>query len=205
MWADSTTVRLEKAIRQLIDAIRRHLEAQRQVRLDAECEERQEEKARAVRRASANEAKEEFYLRQNLVQEVDRWRKASQIRDYLAAIQRQIDEGVVKPADKDRFDAWVKWARWFADDIDPLISAPALEDRTPIVPRNVLVNEMDLTSRARALVAHLEVKDAEELLRVPEDKIREHSGWSSGMWRELTLVLEGLGYNVSKRKSSYYW
>jgi hypothetical protein len=203
-WADTKTITLEKSVRPLIDAIRRYLEAQRQIRQDKECEIRQEDRALAVRRARANQIRDEFYLRQEIMEEVNRWEQAQKIRSYLAVLEQRITDGAITPVNAEGFRAWMEWAHWFADDMDPLVTAPARQVQ-PIVPKKTSTTDLDLTSRARVLVTQLDVKDTDELLLVPEDEIRKLSGWTSGMWRELTLVLEGLGYDVGRRKSSYYW
>jgi len=203
-WADTTTVRLEKMLRPLIDAIRDYLNAHRQIRLDQECEQRQQEAAQAVRQAKADEVKQEFYLRQQLLGDVDRWRRAQEIREYLTMVRKRIEANEIRPRNPVAARAWLEWATWFANDMDPVGQAPPRE-RAAIAPKNTPVAELDLTSRSRALVAQLGVKDTDELLLVTDTKVHELSGWSSGMWRELTLVLEGLGYEVGNRKSSYYY
>ncbi len=90
-------------LRPLIDALRQHVEAVQQSRADSECKQRQAEKAHAVRQAKADEHSEEFYLRQRLMQEADRWHQAENIRIYLNDIQRRVDSGDLVPGDPERF------------------------------------------------------------------------------------------------------
>jgi uncharacterized membrane protein YccC len=200
VWADTTTIRLEKMLRPLMDAIRRYLQAQRDRRLDEECRQRQREKAEAGRRQGQDADSEEFYLRQELLEEAGRWHDAQKIRAYLTELERRISAGQIQPTAPDRFREWLDWAKWFADDMDPMVKAPP-RGKAAVVARNTPVGELDLTSKARVEVARLGVKDSNELLRVPRNDVREPSGWGSDMWQELTLVLEGLGYDVSNRKS----
>ncbi|MEU4294799.1 hypothetical protein AB0E63_41810 [Kribbella sp. NPDC026596] len=89
-----------------------------------------------VRRAEAAQAKEErrrlwtaamelandqaitAHRSQVLIGEVQRWRLATEIRQYCDALERNVD-----PADESA--TWIAWARSHADAIDPLISPPA--------------------------------------------------------------------------------
>jgi hypothetical protein len=204
LWAETTTIRVEKMLRPLIDAARRYLEAQRRIRLDKECQERQRKKAGMVRQAKADEANEAFHLRQQLLQDADRWHQSQKIREYLAAMEKRIESREIRPTDPDRFPAWMDWAKRFADDMDPMVQAPPRE-KPPTEAKNTPVGELDLTSRARNLMSQLGIEDSDALLLVPHEKVQKLAGWNSGVWQELTLVLEGLGYDVTKRHSSNLW
>lgn len=203
LWADTTTIRLEKMIRPLIDALRRYLDAQQIIRLDRECKQRQRTKAHVVRQAKADKHSEEFNLRQQLLQDADRWHQAEKIRSYLEALEKRIESGEIRPSDPESFNRWLEWAKWFADDMDPMVQTSSRQQEL-IAAQNTPVADLDLTSQARDFVTLFKIKDSDELLLVPEDEVREATGWNSEVWRELTRVLEGLGYDVANRKRLFY-
>lgn len=203
-WADTTTVPLEKMLRPLGKAIRLYLEVQRIRRLDRECEGRQQERINEIRKIKAQEIATHYYRRQELMQETERWHQSQKIRNYLAAMQAAVEGGELAVRDGDRFREWMQWAQSFAASLDPLVGTAPL-DRPPLVTaRNTLTEQLDLTSAARTVVSQLGVKDSDELSRVPAEKIRELAGTAGAVWNEITVVLEGLGYDVSKREARYY-
>ena len=125
-WGDTSTIRLEKMLRPMIDALRRYILAKRQEMFDEECRERQRELAQAARQAMADEKSREFYFRQELIEIVQRWQQAEGIRSYLAAIERHVEAGQVKVVDGESYRTYREWAIWFADDMDPLVRAGPL-------------------------------------------------------------------------------
>ncbi len=66
--------------------------------------------------------------------------------------------------------------------------------------------DLDLTSAARDILESLSVRDSDELaLKSVEDIWRACTSGAGGLWNEITRVLEGLGYEVSKRANAAYW
>jgi hypothetical protein len=111
-------------------------------------------------------------------------------------------DGILQTSDEESFGQWIEWAEWYADHIDPLVRAaprPAVVE----TPENKPLHELDLTSRARPVLAALGVVDCDALSKVTEKQIREvQERYSHLIWSEICRVLEGHGYKVSKRQ---YW
>ena len=64
---------------------------------------------------------------------------------------------------------------------------------------------MDLTRRTRSIVEALGVADAEALSHVDRKMVNAASNkYAWGAWSEIGCVLEGLGFDVSKRERGYY-
>ncbi|MDB4778226.1 hypothetical protein OAG68_02095, partial [bacterium] len=62
-----------------------------------------------------------------------------------------------------------------------------------------------LTSNTKLAIQDFPEKTTDELFDVTKDEFRKRCGhchWS--IYREVTLVLEGLGYDVSSRDTSYW-
>jgi hypothetical protein len=85
------------------------------------------------------------------------------------------------------------------------VKAPPWE--TPIIgPTNTPADQLDLTLHGRMVIDALKVKDTDELSQMPPKKMREAEGYDTHIWDEYTRVLQGLGYDVSKRDElRYQW
>ena len=204
-WSDTKSQRLEKLIGPALETVATALALKCQERLDAECIMRQRKTVEAARSAASRDATRELYSRQELMQNVARWHDARRIRDYLAELKRAIDSGRCRPSDEKQFQAWFAWAQRLADSIDPIIAGPLPEGK-PASRRNVPVAELDLTRASRAAIERLAVADTDGLWTQKEDAIRAACEGKFGpVWNEITRVLEGLHYDVSKRKEAYEW
>jgi hypothetical protein len=204
-WSDTKTQRLEKMFKPLIETVMHALEVKKLDRLDHECEQRQKKKVQAIRNAAAEVGNQEFYWRQELMENVSRWHDAQRIRAYLTALEQAIEGEKFRPNNPEGCKKWLRWAHWYADSIDPVTRAQRQEE-TLRGPTNTPVSDLDLTSYTRPVVESLGAKDTNELWRVSQDKVREAcDGKYGNTWNEITRVLEGLGYDVSKRPEASYW
>jgi hypothetical protein len=204
-WSDTKSQRLEKMLGGLVETLANALAAIRQERLDAECVERQKERVHAIRKVLSRDASREFYSRQELMQNVQRWVDARNVRGYLADLKSAVDAGRVTYSDSKQIAEWFDWASRFADWIDPIQQGP-LPEVDQISHQNVTAAELDLTKAARTIVDGLGVADTDSLYRLSLDEIREaYDGRIGPIWNELTRVLESLGYDVAKRQEASSW
>jgi hypothetical protein len=204
-WSETKTQRLDRMINPLVDTLVNAIEVQRHRRLDAECVKRQEERVRTLRRAAAQQHDRDFYWRQQLSQDAERWRHARGIREYLDAVTAALESNQVKPRDAEAFGEWFEWAKAYVNSIDPMRQG-ILPSETIDGPTNTPIADLDLTHAARALMGTLGVSDTDQLWRKCDEEFRKACPQKGGaLWNEITRVLEGLGYDVSKRQTAHYW
>lgn len=204
-WNDTKSQALERMLSQLVETLAKAIEVKRADRLDAECVARQEQRAAAVRKAAAERGSREFYWRQDLHRDVDRWHEAERVRGYLAALGRAVEAGQYVPPDRAAFDRWLAWAARYADAIDPLVGVRHPED-VPPAPQNTAAEALDVTSYLRPVLKRLGVPDSDSLARVSKEQMREVGDGSYGrIWNEVTRVLQGLGYDVGNRPQGSSW
>jgi hypothetical protein len=204
-WWDTKSQRLERMILPFVETLANALAAKRQERLDAECVARQQKKSEAIRKASNRDSSREFYSRQELMQNVRRWVDARDLRGYLSALKAAAEAGEWHPRDGDQFAKWFEWATRFADSIDPII-AGQLPEGKPQQPQNTSVADLDLTAATRRVIGKLGCSDTTEMWKQTQDTVREACDGKFGpIWNEITRVLEGLAYDVSKRENASDW
>ena len=131
------------------------------------------------------------------------WRQANEIRSYLAALRAKIESGAVHPDHPDVFGKWLDSADWYSNFLDPLTPTPDRPDVLP-APTNLPIDQLDVTRETRAVLPHLGVQDTNELHALGRDQVCKvtQNDWS--IWEEICRLLEGLGYDVSGRKRTYY-
>ncbi len=204
-WADRKTQRLEKVISILVATAAQALEMRRVERLDEECVKRQKRRVNELRRAAAAKKDLDFGRRQKLMEYVNRWHDAEQIRCYLAALQAALDAEQIRPMNKEAFQDWFEWAKRYADSIDPIVQARQPDEKLA-GPQTTPSAELDLTRRARAFISRLKISDSDGLAGVTGDQMRGASGYfDKELWDEVCRVLEGLGYDIAKRREQYRW
>lgn len=198
-WGDGKRQKLENIINEVVGGLRALLDTRRAEQLDRECRERQKLAVTAVRKATTERREAEELRAKKLVTDADSWKRASEIRGYLAERHRKIAAGQFDIVDEEKNRLWSEWAAWYADSIDPLVKTPQHPDR-PKPPSNLGVAELDFTRATRELVAKLGVADAEGLVRLDFQAVESLSDRSSGSdWEEIGRVLEALGYDVTSR------
>ncbi len=204
-WSDTKTQRLERMLGVFVDTLANALAVIRQERLDQECVARQKERAKAVRKAVSRDASEVFYSRQDLMQNVRRWVDAQQVRAYLTDLQSAVEAGKCRVTDAEQFRKWFNWASQFADSIDPIIQG-SLPEGSQGGQQNVATSELDLTAAIRCAVDTFGIPDTDSLCQQSQDAIRSAcEGRFGPVWNEITRVLEGMGYDVSKRAEASAW
>jgi hypothetical protein len=201
-WSDTKSQRFERMVNLFVDTLANALAVKQQARLDAECIARQKEKVKAIRDAAAKASSQQFYWRQEMMQAVGQWEDGRRIRRYLRALRAAIDRGDIHPANAPEFEPWFEWASAFADGIDPL-KAAAVGRVVALAPKTTAVADLDVTARARAVLTKLGIADSDDLWKQSQDSIRSASEGRFGQtWNEFTRILEGLGYDVSKRENA---
>ncbi|TWU08883.1 hypothetical protein CA54_41220 [Symmachiella macrocystis] len=203
-WNDGKIQVLENVLGSFISTLHLWMESEKSTRLDDECRARQEVKAESRRKIVKEKKEYEESRRTDLMSSVESWEKSQRIRSYLDALEKTLDKKEVVPSNPEAFPMWLEWAHWYADDICPLtVSRPRPESVEE--PENCLVAELDLTSDTKDAMKDFPEETTDELANVTKDEFRkrcDHAHWS--IYREVTLVLEGLGYDVSQR-STRYW
>jgi hypothetical protein len=205
-WHDTKTQPLERLLSQLVETLAKAIEVMRLDRLDAECVARQERRAAEVRKAADDRESREFYWRQDFHRDIGLWHEAERARAYLRALCARFESGQYVPKDRTLFERWLAWATRYCDAIDPLVGVRHPDDIPP-PPQNTQVNALDVTSVLRITLKQLAVADSDALSRVSLEQVREARGGGScsRVWKEVTRLLQGLGYDVSKRPDGSYW
>lgn len=120
---DGKRARLEEKIAALPGILRELVQANREQEADNERRRRLWDEEDRIRREAAERAKREAEAREALFAQAERWRRATALRQYLAALEDDTRRRGVPETDP----AWdrLTWARGIADEIDPLGAANA--------------------------------------------------------------------------------
>ena len=202
-WSDGKKQKLELLLGKVCASLRAWIGCERTRRLDRECEARQEQVAKQVRQVAKAHMEAEEKRIDQLEHSAAAWTKADQIRSYLAALQSRVEAGNLPVQDIEGFEQWIEWAHWFADSTCPITKTPArpnLEDTLP--PSNLPISELDLTSDAQRCLESSTIKDTDELWTLNRNELTQRCGENLySLFSEVTRVLEGLGYDVTSRRS----
>jgi len=125
--ADGKRQRIEECLNEFVvkleaEAVRRKREAERLERERLACEER-----RRRREAFEERKRGELERLEALEKEAHEWRRAQEIRAYVAAVEATLES---EPLDHERtkeIREWIAWSRHKADWIDPIVAAPCPE------------------------------------------------------------------------------
>jgi hypothetical protein len=112
-WNDKKLDPLEKRLNEIVAGIITKLETLR-------LEELAKREAERRRLEDQKRREEEQARREKLHRDVAAWRKSEDIRAYLRAYEEQLlrRRGEITPGSEE--DLWLKWARLYADSLDPL-------------------------------------------------------------------------------------
>jgi hypothetical protein len=200
-WADGKKQRLEGRLGSFIEGLRKWIAHEHESRLDDECEERQRQAAAAVKRRREDLTKKLEQRRADLEQCAENFVHSEEIRRYLSTFESLIAEDKIRPSNPETFPEWLEWAKWYADYLDPLTPTPR-RDEYSIGATNTPVSSLDLTRRTRQLVNYLGVADTNALNLIDYQTASAAPDCGIyGSWSEISRVLEGLGYDVSGRRS----
>ena len=203
-WKDGKVQVLENVLGNFVSTLHKWIEFEKARRLDKECAERQKIKAESRRTSVKEKQESEEARRTELMAFVDTWEQSQRIRKYLSAVEETLAKKEIAPSKPKEFALWLEWANWYADEICPLTQSRPRNDSVE-VPENCLVSELDLTSETREAMKAFPEGTTDELFKVSKDEFRarcNHRHWL--VYREITLVLEGLGYDVTGRDTGYW-
>ncbi|MCI0366167.1 MAG: hypothetical protein L0219_20090 [Phycisphaerales bacterium] len=170
-------------------------------RLDRECEARQEKRIQELKLRTERFNKEEQARRKALLENLDKWRQARDLREYLTDVRRGVAKRYLRITDAVQHCRWMDWARWYADELDPNSKAGPSPFQPIRVKRAVIPTaDLDLTSHTRAVVEQLRVPDSDALFELKPNAVKAVTSHSSAAWNEICRLLEGLGYDIGARK-----
>ena len=104
------------------ETVRRKREAERLERERLLCEER-----RQRREAFEERRRNELERLETLEKEVHEWRRAQEIRAYVAAVEATLESETPDAERVSEIREWIAWSRHKADWIDPIVAAPCPE------------------------------------------------------------------------------
>ena len=121
--SDGRGVPLEARLRKFVELLLREGIRLKEERLAAEERERREAEERQIRREEERRCRIELRRRQRIERLADRWRRAQELRAFIAAVL-QSRAGSEEPHPRG-LDRWLEWAQRYADELDPLGTNPA--------------------------------------------------------------------------------
>lgn len=124
-WSDKAEAPLEASLAQILQELElRHERAEHNRRV---AERQQEERKRQweAARLAAIERLVQSHRAEVLREQVQRWELANQVRAYLDAMEARLADGLSRDEREDA-EAWIRWARDYAERIDPLNSKQSM-------------------------------------------------------------------------------
>lgn len=118
-------------------------------------------------------------------------------------LEAAIDSKSVAPPNPEKFGLWLEWAHWYADAICPITPTRPRESSVEN-PENLPIQDVEFTRQTGAVIELLPCENTDELFEMERNDVRSYCDdkiwW---VWREINLVLEGLGYDLSDRDTRY--
>ena len=127
IWTDGINQRIERSLNSFIITLFKAADAIKAERLESERRKREWEEER--RRSEERERRryEEELKIQAMDKEIAAWQKSRQIREYVKAVEEVVikKRGAIQAGSN--LDQWLRWARNYADRLDPLTDTQASE------------------------------------------------------------------------------
>ncbi len=124
-WRDGTRGPLEEHLNDIVAGLLAAAATIRRQRLEREEEQRCLLAKRMERERQEEAQRKEGQRLKGLLQQVERWRRATDLRAYVEAVRKATKAGRSE-VDQARLDEWASWALTQADRMDPLVSRDAL-------------------------------------------------------------------------------
>ncbi len=124
-WRDGTRGPLEEHLNDIVAGLLAAAATIRRQRLEREEEQRRLLAERMERERKEEARRKEGQRLKGLLQQVERWRRATDVRAYVEAIRKSAKEGR-QGLDQERIDELASWALAQAERMDPLVSGDAL-------------------------------------------------------------------------------
>ena len=120
IWTDGINQRIERGLNSFIVGLVKTGDAIKADRLEGERRKREWEEQRKRSEELERRRYEEGLKIQAMDKEITAWQKSQQIRDYVKAVEETVlkKRGEIQTGSK--LDQWLRWARSYADRIDPL-------------------------------------------------------------------------------------
>ena len=120
-WNDGKSKVVEDGLKDFLINLVTIADLKRQRRLeDEERKRRRQEELKAMEELERRRQEKQKRL-QDLENQALRWTKASQLRAYIAEVEKKASGSDLPTEEQERLANWLRWAREHADRIDPLI------------------------------------------------------------------------------------
>ncbi|RJQ55920.1 MAG: hypothetical protein C4521_00960 [Actinobacteria bacterium] len=117
-WSEGPRGPIDKKLPGVLDEISRRHEQAMQRRLSAEEERAEREREWYAVHERAEVLLQEANRAEVLMAQADRWRRACEIRGYVAAMT-SVAEGLDDPAMREKAKRWIRWATDYCESLDP--------------------------------------------------------------------------------------
>jgi len=130
-WRDTKRKQLEDSLDAFVIGLIKRAAKKKEYRLQKEEEERKRQ-VLARLREEERQRQAELYRKiqeertrvSNLITDAENYQKSMQIREFLAAVEKEHRNGNAVYVNADEYESWVTWARDQADRLDPLSDSP---------------------------------------------------------------------------------
>ncbi|MEU4166191.1 hypothetical protein AB0F46_04795 [Streptomyces sp. NPDC026665] len=136
-WGDRKRLKLEDMLGIVLRELETRAVEERQRKLD-------EEQAKEKRRirweramAAAKEKASEAHFGSVLQKQAKQWREAHALRQYCDALERRLDVAAEDSPDIESARAWLRWARGYAESLDPLTQPPTMPSEPEFEPEDL--------------------------------------------------------------------
>jgi len=130
-WRDTKRKQIEDGLDAFVIGLVKRAAKKKEYRLQKEEEERKREEMARLReekqqrQAELNRKIQEERTRvSNLITDAENHQKSMQIRDFVAAVEKEHRKGNAVYVNADEYEKWVKWASDQADCLDPITDSP---------------------------------------------------------------------------------
>ena len=120
IWTDGINQRIERSLNSFIIGLIKAGDAIKADRLERERRNREWEEERKRSAERERRRYEEGLKIQSMDKEIAAWQKSQQIRDYVKAVEDAVLKKRGEFQAGSELDQWLRWARGYADRIDPL-------------------------------------------------------------------------------------
>ncbi|MFD3618770.1 hypothetical protein ACFWWT_26715 [Streptomyces sp. NPDC058676] len=125
-WGDRKRSKLEDVLGLALEELEIRAVEDRQRQLDEECAKEQRRIRWEAAMDSAKEKANEAHLGTILRKQAKQWQEAHALRQYCDALERRLNVATREDSEVDSARAWLRWARDYAESIDPLTQLPTM-------------------------------------------------------------------------------
>jgi hypothetical protein len=131
-WTDREDRLLDDVLAQILQELELRHDTSTERRLDDERQRIERQRQWEAARDAAIEALTDSHRTSILLDQVTRWSEVAKIRDYATSVEKEM--GSQEPEAREAGIAWVRWARNYADRIDPLRQPIRVPGPPPVSP-----------------------------------------------------------------------